>query len=206
MAQLMLVNPRKRRRTVRKTRAKSPAKRRVARRRNPIQAYATNPARRRRSRRTNPAKGIMTQVMDASMMAGGAVLTDLISSRLPIPADLKTGNMAPVVRAGIALSLGFAVEKGLKQKAIGRKMAEGSLVVIAHDFITKQFGSRIGLSAYEEMAAYTDMGGYDDLLLNTNLQGYGDNGLLGNGDLLGENAFDNIVNMSGYENAAMTYG
>lgn len=204
MPQLLLVNPRKRRKATKRRRTTA------KRRRNPLPAVRMSNPRKRRSvrRRRNPIamKNIMTQVTDAAMMAGGAVVTDLISAKLPIPADIKTGQFAPLVRAGIALGVGFIVEKGLKQRALGRKMAEGSLVVIAHDTITKLVGQRLGLSAYEEMSAYqsANMSGYSDLLLESRLSG---NDLLGNDSLLGESEFDSIVAMSGmgYANAAPAY-
>ena len=158
-------------------------------------------------------KNIMNQVTTAAIMAGGGVVTDLLTAKLPLPANLKTGNMAPLTRAGVAVALGIALDKGLKQRKIATDVTQGALVVIAHDFITKQFGQRIGLSAYEEMSAYEDLGDYSDLLLETDIAGMGedDDMLLGyddlGEDLLGEDLlgmgetdeFDSIVAMSAYD-------
>lgn len=202
MAELLMVNPRKRRR-------KSSTRRR---RRNPTTSLQANPRRRRR----NPIDGrgmknIMNQVTTAAIMASGGVVTDMITAKLPLPADMKTGNMAPLARAGVAVGLGIVLDKGLKQRKIATDVTQGALVVIAHDFITKQFGQRLGLSAYEEMSAYEELGDYSDLLLETDIAGMGDNDLLGIGydegdelgeDLLGLGAgdeFNDIVAMSAYD-------
>ena len=198
MAELLMVNPKKRR-AKRKTSVKR-------RRRNPTHPLMTNPVKRRRrsmASRTGgiSAKNITGQITDAAIMAGGGVITDLLTAKMPfIPADMKTGNLAPLTRAGVAIGLGLTIDKVLKQKKIGRDVTQGALVVIAHDFITKTFGQRIGLSAYEEMNAYEDLGDYSDLLLETDIAGMGDNDLLGNDSLLGmgANDFDDIVAMSAY--------
>jgi hypothetical protein len=204
MAQMLMVNPRKRRRTKSKRRS-------VRRRRNPTTSLAAAPkrrARRRYSRNPIGTKDLMKQTITAATMAGGGIITDIVTSRLPIPQDIKTGQFAPLVRAGVAVALGMGLDKGLKQRELGRNVTQGALVIIAHDTITKLVGSRIGLSAYEEMNAYP-MDGYGDLIIDeSDLGEYGDN-LLGN-ELLGlGNMYDDVVTMSGmgeYQNAAPLAG
>lgn len=158
MSELLLIeNPSKRR----SKRKKSPAKRTY--RRNPV-AKAAAPKRRRRSYKRNPIKKDVVQtVMNAGIMATGAVGVDYIASKLPIPEDIKAGQFAPLVRAGVAIAAGAALEKGLKQRQLGRQVVEGSMVVIAHDTITKVLTEQNLLSSYDDMV-YKDMGAYDDLL------------------------------------------
>ena len=156
MAQLMLLNPRKRR--ARAKRRASPAqlralaKGRASRRRraSPARSYvATNPRRRRRSPlraathhrtrrrvRRNPISsgiGIMAMVTNAGIGAAGALAVDAMVSYL-VPASmattLLTGNMKYLTKGALALGLGLVGRKLLGGTAA--RMAQGALTVQAY--------------------------------------------------------------------------
>ena len=155
MAQLMLINPRKRKTGGRrKTRSaaqkaatrrlvafnkskRSSRSRSVAVRSNPIRRRrsALKAVSRRRSYRRNPISmgGITSSIKDAGIGAVGAIGVDYLYNLLPLPASMKTGLMGTASKVGTALLLGTLGKKVLGQTAA--KMAAGSLTVIAYDLI-----------------------------------------------------------------------
>jgi hypothetical protein len=153
MAQLMLLNPAKRRRRTATKRRASPAqlralaKGRASRKRRtraPVAYMAANPRRRRRSAmratphhrrrvRRNPiggSVGLMGMVTGAAVGAAGALAVDAVVSYL-IPASmagtLLTGNMKYLTKGALAIGLGMIGRKVLGSAA-GR-MAQGALTV-----------------------------------------------------------------------------
>lgn len=148
MAEMLLINPRKRAR-------RAPAKRRVtrARRRNPI--TSTLPIARKRNpiralkrrvmrRRRNPAMlagmtGYMTSIREALMGGVGAVAFDIVHGQikrfLPAALQVTPGKIGAgdAVRAIITVFVGQAlngVTRGFSKKA-----AMASLTVQAHDLL-----------------------------------------------------------------------
>jgi len=149
MAQLMLVNPRKRRRKAKATtkrrtvaRRRTTHKRRRTYARNPI---ALNPSRRakrthRRKYRRNPIgmgrgkmKGLLAPLMPAAISATGAIGLDLawgiIGSKLP--ANLGTGPIRHVAKAAGALALG-ALAGMIVKKDTANQLTIGALTVVLH--------------------------------------------------------------------------
>lgn len=145
MAEMLLINPRKRTRKVRKT----AAKRRV--RRNPIAAMSRrvrrNPVRalkRRVMRRRNPIgmagmTGYMNSIREALMGGVGAVAFDIVHGQikrfLPAALQVTPGKIGAgdAVRAIITVFVGQAlngVTRGFSKKA-----AMASLTVQAHDLL-----------------------------------------------------------------------
>lgn len=138
MGQLMLINPKRR------TRKKTASKKRRAVRRNPV---SVAPRRKRRSAslavrravrrvRRNPAglsTGIMGDVMDAAIGAGGAVAVNTVYDMLPLPLTMKTGMGQTIGKAATAVMLGMFGKRILGRTA--GKMAAGALTVIAYDVI-----------------------------------------------------------------------
>ena len=145
MAEMLLINPRKRTRKARKT----AAKRRV--RRNPIAAMTRrirrNPVRalkRRVMRRRNPIgmagmTGYMTSIREALMGGVGAVAFDIVHGQikrfLPAALQVTPGKVGAgdAVRAIITVFVGQAlngVTRGFSKKA-----AMASLTVQAHDLL-----------------------------------------------------------------------
>lgn len=154
MAEMLLINPRKRRgHHARKTTA---AKRRVVRHRNPIAGTVTvrrrkNPlaALRRRHvgvsrRRRNPigagaGGSYMNQIKAALIGGAGAVAVDLIYGQVQsyLPASMQrtagTVSTGDAVKAIITVALGKLLNKATK--GMSGKAAQASLTVQAHDIL-----------------------------------------------------------------------
>jgi len=147
MAEMLLINPRKRGSKVRR----NPAKRAKARRRNPIAAMSRrvrrNPVgalKRRIMRRRNPIgmagmTGYMTAIREALMGGVGAVAFDIIHGQikrfLPAALQVQPGKIGAgdAVRAIITVFAGHAlngVTRGFSKKA-----AMASLTVQAHGLL-----------------------------------------------------------------------
>lgn len=162
MAQMLLVNPAKRR--TRKARRASPKRRRnpisastlsrARRRRNPFAAVARrrrrNPisavSRVMRRRRRNPislgglnANTLMNMLKDGAIGGAGAVGMDLIMGQLnnylPITFQTVPGlpGVGDAVKAGLTALLGTGLSR--QTKGLSVKMAEGALAVQAHDIL-----------------------------------------------------------------------
>jgi hypothetical protein len=140
MAQLMLINPRKRRATKRKaatTKRRTKRKTAVTVRSNPT------PVRRRRTLKTvakrsrrirrNPIGmgGVMGMLTDAAIGGVGAVGVNFLFDKLPVPVNYKTGVMGAAAKAAVAVAVGTFGKKLLGNTA--SKMAAGALTVIAYD-------------------------------------------------------------------------
>jgi hypothetical protein len=152
MAEMLLINPRRRK----ARRARPAAKRRVTRRRNPLAAVArrrrrnpmpavrrrANPIarmRRRTMRRRNPIGGrmgtgmIMAAIREAFVGGAGAVAVDLAMGQINryLPASLKTvpGTVGAgdAVKALITVTLGHLLAR--PTRGLSRKMALGALTV-----------------------------------------------------------------------------
>lgn len=166
MAQLALINPRKR---------KSKAKRKTSRRkRNPVspanaaRAMAANPRRKRRGfarRRRNPAGRagiggmIQKNVVPAVTAAGGALALDIVWGMLPLPEQVKTGAVRHVAKAAGALAVGFLAQNIVKRET-AQLMTLGMLTTITHgamrEMVTR-FAPQLALGMVnDELAAYDD--------------------------------------------------
>ena len=159
MAELLLINPAKRRRV--KRAAKSTARRtarRVVRRRNPIKT-ATPAARRvmrravsrrrinpiRARRRSNPinmgglGKAIMTMAKEAALGAAGSLAIDMamgqVSRVLPASLQRTPGRVGAgdAVKAVLTVIAGRALAKATKGASV--KMAQGALTVQAAEML-----------------------------------------------------------------------
>ena len=154
MAEMLLINPR--RRKARRTTSKR--KHRVARRRNPVtvlmnarrrrtHARRRNPIhtmRRRVMRRRNPIGGniattLMRDVREALMGAAGAVLFDVVHGQIKrfLPANLQVTpgqvGVGDAVRAVITVVVGQALNKATR--GFSGRAAKASLLVQAHDLL-----------------------------------------------------------------------
>lgn len=145
MAQLMLINPRKRRASS-KRKAAAPKRRRtykrVAAKTNPVAPIRRRrhhrvavKARHHRRIRRNPIGlgGIGGQLMNAGIGAVGAVAVDTIYNYLPLPATMKVGAVGTASKVALALAVGILGKKLVGNSA--EKMAAGSLTVIAYDLV-----------------------------------------------------------------------
>ena len=166
MAEMLLINPKKRRRNPaakrRVVRRKNPVTAMVRRRRNPLAAMRRkrNPlaAMRTRARRRNPIGGAMmgnymTQIREAVIGGAGALGMDLvygqINSFLPaalkrVPGSIGAGD---AVKAVITVALGGLLSK--PTRGLSDKAARASLTIQAYD-IMKSFvpgGMTIGYAS-----------------------------------------------------------
>lgn len=166
MAEVLLLNPRTRRKARKgrrrgnpspaqararanfaaaaRARHANPARRRKARRRNPIGAVS-NPARRayRRSsrRRSNPisVSGVTQMLQGAAVMGAGAVAVDVAYSYVAkyLPANMQAGpgtvSLGSAVKAVFTAIAGKALSKSTK--GLSMKAAQGALVVQARDIV-----------------------------------------------------------------------
>lgn len=185
MAELMLVNPRKRRR-------KTTAKRRTVKRKTPARSRTV--ARRRASparvtrRRRNPIRrrGIVQEHLQPALTAAsGALFLDMAWGFLPIPANLQMGPLRYLAKGAGALALGMVAEN-VVAKSTAKQMTTGAMTVILHDAlreVTQNMLPNVPLGYYNAgmpvngmgeyvsglngMNAYTDSGGASTYLDNT---------------------------------------
>lgn len=172
MAEMLLVNPRKRRRgkkSARKSsRRRNPVaarraprrninpiarRRRVARRRNPIALSAVG---RRIRRRRNPigmggsfTKSLVNMVRDAAVGAAGAIAVDAAMGQINrfLPATLQRApgrvGLGDAVKLAITVALGRMLNR--PTKGLSTKMAQGALTVQAHGIISTFVPSGLAL-------------------------------------------------------------
>jgi hypothetical protein len=141
MEELLLVNPRKRRK------GRKVAKRKTTHRRRasvpaivaaPRRRYRRNPIAKRVSRRRykrNPIGGRLDfkgTIMPALEGAAGGLALDFLMGLSIVPAALKTGQMANVTKVVGALALGM-VAKNFVGSGTAANMVRGAMVVTLHD-------------------------------------------------------------------------
>jgi hypothetical protein len=171
MPELMLVNPRRKRRHRRGMsslqRKYFGKRRRSHRRRSAVTVMNTNPRRvRRRRRRTrvtrfrrnptslgsmmrrrNTVQGFMDGVLIPSAVGAlGGVLLDTALAYLPIPTSLMTPTLEPFVRIGGAALLGMLAENVSGSK-IGNEVALGAVTVTLYELASSWFAGMGGYTA-----------------------------------------------------------
>lgn len=153
MAEMLLINPR-RRRAARKTRKTAVKRRRTAaRRKNPITVATVrrrrhNPIRAKRRvtrRRRNPiggkilSGGLMKMIQEAFVGGAGSVVVDVafgqIQGYLPVSMRRVPGQVGvgDIVKAGVTVALGTLLSK--PTKGLSKRMAAGALTVQAADVL-----------------------------------------------------------------------
>lgn len=135
MAEMLIMNPARRKRKARKKpvkrRSKTVAKRAssVTRRKSTTRRYRKNPIRRRKSGIGN----IMgTAIIPSAIAAGGAIGLDVIMGYLPVPDTLKTGPMRHLVKGAGAIGMGMLAGMFLKPKT-AELITTGALTVVMHN-------------------------------------------------------------------------
>ena len=174
--------PRKVRRTKRRAAARpvaaAPARRRSRRKSGwkiTSPRAASRAGRALRYRRPNPINFALNTLMPSVVGGAGALALDVVMGVLPLPANLKTGPMAPLVKVAGAIGLGMLASKMVNRR-VGEQIAAGAITVQFYNFakgmLVKFGGGKIpGLAMYpdgfmseyvtgEEMPAlgYTDSG------------------------------------------------
>jgi len=176
MPSLMMVNPKRRKATRKKRRTTAVARRRTThrRRRNPIRST-----------------GMMATLQNAAVGASGALVVDVAMSKLPLPANLKTGPALPAVKGGVSLLVGMLVGKILKKASLGKQLAEGGLTVAIHDMAKPMLSNVIpgGLAGSDDLMGY-DLMGYEDTMSN---------------DMGGYDEFDDMSGIDDFEGEILDY-
>lgn len=195
MAEILLVNPRRRKR--RKSRAKRRKSRAVRRRRS--RAVAAPRRRRRRAsrsvrrvrRRSNPSvRGIVNSIQPAVKAgligaAGGlglSVALGYLSEKLP--AQLQTGYGNTAVRVLGAILVGVIGNKILRGK--GNALATGAMTVVAYDELKKLMAAQFPTVPLGDYLSFAPVVGYDSPMGTEGISGMGEYV----GDGLGEYASD----------------
>lgn len=153
-SEILLVNPRRRRRkTVAKRRA--PVRRRKTAVRRRVRA---NPAPRRVARRIrrrvrrNPIKlrGLMPQLQTAAGGALGGLGLSVALGYLPIPANLKAGPLGYVTKGALAFGIGM-LAKNFTRASTAARLTEGALTVVMYEAMkdgVQRFAPQIPLGMY----------------------------------------------------------
>lgn len=160
MAELMLINPRKRRRKAKKTSAKKRGKRRtmtalqrkyfgkrktkrvatVAKKSSKRRRRYSVTATKRRKYRRNPASGgrfniqsfSRNTLMPSAIGAAGALGLDILMGFLPLPPAMKVGPMRTVVKIAGAVGIGMLAGTFVK-RSTAEQIAAGAITVALYD-------------------------------------------------------------------------
>ena len=134
-------------------------------------AAASQAGRVLRYRRPNPIGNFISDTLIPSAVGGaGALALDVAVAALPLPASMKTGPMAPLVKVAGSVGLGMLAGQLMGRKT-GEQVAAGALTVtiynLAKTTLNRISGGRIpGLSMYPDgyLNAYVSGGelGYED--------------------------------------------
>jgi hypothetical protein len=154
MAEMLLINPRKRKAARKARRATPIAKRRVMarRRKNPIAAVKRRVMRRRNPIGMGMAGGYMTAIREALMGGAGAVAMDLVFGQVNkfLPATLQktagTVGAGDAIKAVLTVFIGQALNK--PTRGFSKKAAQASLTVQAHDIIRSFVPATMALGYY----------------------------------------------------------
>jgi hypothetical protein len=150
--------PKKRRRAAARPAAAAP-KRRASRRRSggwkiTSPKAASRAGRALRYRRPNPIDFLSNTLMPSAIGGAGALALDVVLGVLPLPENLKTGPMAPLVKIAGAVGLGMLASKMVNRR-VGEQVAAGGITVqlynLAKGVLIKAGGGKIpGLSMYPD--------------------------------------------------------
>ena len=153
MAEMLLINPRKRKAARKARRANPVAKRRVMRRRkNPIHTMKRRVMRRRNPISMGMGGGYMTAIREALMGGAGAVAMDLVFGQVNkfLPATLQknpgTVGTGDAIKAVLTVFIGHALNK--PTRGFSKKAAQASLTVQAHDIIRSFVPATMALGYY----------------------------------------------------------
>lgn len=142
MAEVMVINPRRRRGRRRTTKRARSTHRRTKRRRRVALASPVRRRRRRVARRAHARRG-RRRVMGVNIAQAGGVAVGIIGANLAtaavlnnipgIPDNLKTGPAKILAKAAIGIGVGLLVKKGLKQHSLGNGIMAGGVIAALLD-------------------------------------------------------------------------
>lgn len=115
---------------------------------------ASRAGRQLRHRRPNPIDFLTTTLMPSVIGGAGALALDVAFGVLPLPQNLKSGPMAPLVKIAGAVGLGMLASKMVSRR-VGEQVAAGAITVQVYNFakamLIRVGGGKIpGLSMYPE--------------------------------------------------------
>ena len=149
--EILLVNPRRRRKAVAKRRA--PVRRRKAptvRRRKAARNPSARRVRRRVRRNPIALKGLMPQLQTAAGGALGGLGLSIALGYLPIPANLKAGALGYVTKGALAFGLGM-LAKNFTRAGTAARLTEGALTVVMYEAMkdgVQRFAPQVPLGMY----------------------------------------------------------
>lgn len=205
MNELLLVNPRARRKTSTKTARRNPRRKATTavtaprRRRVSSRKSRVSTATRRtyaRARSGMGKAGIVNMVKDGGVGALGALAVDLALAKLPLPAMLTSGNMKLITKTGLAIAVGVIAGK-MGKRDLGHKMAIGAITISAYEALRGMVGGSLGLNAITDI---NGMGFYS----SAQVDGYDDPSMFAGADSMGMydlgGSVDNSWNTNEYSN------
>lgn len=171
--QIMLINPRRRRKhkkvraTSRRRKRRVLKARKTRRHRRHSITVRSNPIfkRRRRSGRrsggssnplSNPMGYVKNTIIPAGIGAAGALGLDVLLGVLPIPVALQSPTLRPVLRIAGAIGLGYLASM-VAGKSIGEQVTAGAITVTLYDVlkgVVQQAVPSIPLSGYDYDLGY----------------------------------------------------
>jgi len=176
MAELMLVNPRKRRKGRRTAAQKAATRKLIAynrRKKNPSRPVTRRrkvvarrrpaaPVRYKRRYKRNPSnRGIMNStVIPAAVAGAGALTLDILWGFVPLPAALKTGVLSHAAKGAGAIGLGYLAGMVTNKRTAGQ-LASGALTVVFHDIyreLATKFMPNLGMGEYTAGMGYYSAG------------------------------------------------
>ncbi len=198
----------------------SPARRKARRRSTPAAAPVSRaPARRARRkytrssvaaastagrvlryRRPNPTVGdfVSQTLMPSAVGGAGALALDVALGALPLPPQLKTGPLAPVVKVVGAVGIGMLAGRFLGRRT-GEQVAAGALTVTMYN-VARRALQKIGGGKIPGLGAYMDEDFLDAYVSGTEVPAlaYTDSGMQV-GEYVGDVADSGDGSMEGYE-------
>lgn len=157
MSQLLLVNPKKRRkasksktRTVIRYRTRKSSKKRIRRRRNPIGGRGMTGL-------------LIRSAQNGAIGSIGAIAGTLVGNMIPLPVNFKEGNMGLIIDAIIGISTGALVGNFTNRK-FGEHMAQGAVTVALHGTMKNMIQTampQLNLSGYDGGLLGDDLLAYD---------------------------------------------
>jgi hypothetical protein len=94
---------------------------------------------------------------EGAIGAAGAVATEVVMSKLPLPANLASGPARTAVSALASVGVGMLVSK-FGNRQLGKSMAQGGVTVAMHSALRGMVAAPMGLSGYYD----GELGYYDE--------------------------------------------
>ena len=142
MAKMLLANPSRRKKRPRRRTG-------VSLRRKSARRYRRNPI---------PVKGISANVKTGAVGAASALATDFVLQKIPALGSIAGGRFLPAVKAAVGIGLGMGVSKFLKNRTLGKEVADGAVTVALYELGKTMVGPTIGLNGYSDF--YDGVGEY----------------------------------------------